>query len=332
MNSLTDKYHVLLDKFFNNEASEDEIESLANWMKYEDIPEAFDLHCKQRWSTSSDTVDRRTAQEMWDIISAKAGAGKKRFRIHPVLYRIASLVLLPVCICMGMYVSVLSKAEKDRCADTFEVLADKGQKASVILPDGTKAWINSGTRLSYNCNGNGRNVELDGEAYFEVAKDAERKFTVSCHDLRVEALGTVFNVKGYYADETVSVALLEGKVKVFNTTNSAILSPDQSLSFNRRDNSFLRTEIKDSREVDFWRRNILYFRSATLAEIAKTLERMYGVTVDFKDEELRNVPFSGSIRNSSLNNVFHIISLTYPITYEIKNDVITIKKGPATEK
>jgi len=332
MGSSIDKYKTLLDKFFNKEATKEEIDMLANWMKEKDVPEEFDSYSEQLWDLTSNQSDKQTEKEMWDIIAAKTGNRKKRFYLNPMLYRIASMILLPICICMGVYITTLSKIDKERESDIFEMLVDKGQKASVILPDGTKAWINSGTRLSYNFSNNERKVSLEGEAYFEVAKNNERRFIVNCNSLNIEALGTAFNVKGYNSDETVSVALMEGKVKVFNDANAAILSPNQSLSFNKNNDVFTRAEIKDNREIDYWRRNILYFRSASLAEIAKTLERMYGVTVNFEDEELKQVPFSGSIRNSSLNNVFHIISLTYPINYDIKNDVITINKDQIKRK
>lgn len=332
MDSSTDNYKILLEKFFNKEATKKEIELLADWMKEKDIPEEFNSYSEQFWELSSDRIDEQIEQEMWNVITIKTGNRKKRLYFNPMLYRIASMILLPVCICLGVYVTILSNIGKERESDTFEMLVDKGQKASVILPDGTKAWINSGTRLSYNYSNNERKVHLDGEAYFEVAKNLEKKFLVNCDGLKVEALGTAFNVKGYNSDETVSVALLEGKVKVFNNANTAILTPNQSLSFNKNNDVFTRAEIKDSREIDFWRRNILYFRSASLAEIAKTLERLYGVTVSFEDQELKDITFSGSIRNSSLNNVFHIISLTYPIHYEIKNDVITISKDQTKRK
>lgn len=321
-----EEYKKLLDKFISKEANEDEVKRLADWMKNTETPEEFDSYCKQLWESASTHSDKQMEQEMWNIIAEKITKHNKVSRLIPALYRIAACILLPICLLMGTYIYFQKEAEKTRDQDKFEVLVDKGQKANVVLPDGTKVWVNSGSKLSYNYSKNKRSVALDGEAYFEVAKDAEKRFVVNCNDLNVEALGTTFNVKGYSADEIVTVALFEGKVKVFNETNNTVLEPNQLIAFNRIGNTFSHSEIADSREIDFWRRNILFFRSVSLADIAKTLERTYGVTVRFKDEDLKKVPFSGSIRNSSLNNVFHIISLTYPISYEINNDVITIYK------
>lgn len=330
-NSITNKYILLLEKFLNKQATEEEIRILANWMMGTDTPKEFDLYCKQLWDTPKLKVEPETEVEveMWNVIASKLSSHRKRFKIHPVFYRVAVAILLPLCLFMGIYMYSIYDIDKPK---SFEVLVERGQKATVVLPDGSKVWLNSATSLTYNYEQEVRKVDLEGEAYFQVAKDPDKKFIVHCNDMQVEALGTIFNVKGYNNDGFVRVSLLEGSVKVYNETNSSILKPNESLAFDKKDKTFLLSEVKDSREIDFWRRNMLYFRSATLEDIAKTIERMYGVTVLFDDEEIKSIPFSGSIQNSSLSNVFHIISLTYPISYQINNDIVTIKKNRVEKK
>lgn len=322
------KRHIaLLDKYIKQEASKEEIKELSVWMESTDSSLEFDSYCEQQWNLSSDEINQQLSAEIWYAIEDKVEVNqRKKFRINPLFYRVAAMILLPLCIAMGGYLAYMSSSGGKLGEETFQVLVDKGQKANIILPEGTKVWINSGTKISYNYIGDILKLDLDGEAYFEVAKNPNRRFIVNSNDLNIESLGTTFNVKGYLLDNIVAVSLLEGKVKVYNETQQALLEPNKTIYFDRKLNTFTQADIKDSREVDFWRRNILYFRSATLAEIGKTLERMYGVTIKFEDESLKDVSFSGSIRNSSLNNVFHIISLTYPITYTIENDTITIKK------
>lgn len=328
MDLRTDKYRILLDKLFNGNATEEEIELLYNWMKNEETSKEFDSYCAYLWNNSFNQIPPQTEQEMWTVIRSKIGIvnKKKRIRFSSAFYKIASMILLPLFLCMGIYTFHIFNTEKERESDTYEVSVDKGQKASVILPDKTKAWINSATKLIYNYTRNERNVSLDGEAYFEIAKDPNKKFLIRCNGLNIEALGTALNVKGYGKDVAVSVVLIEGKIKVFNDVNSILLSPNQTISYNKQDNTFLRYEVEDISTVDFWRRNMLYFQSESLENIAKTIERMYDVTVRFEDEKLKDIPFSGTIRNSNLNNVLHIISLTYPIAYEINNDTVILRK------
>ena len=157
-----------------------------------------------------------------------------------------------------------------------------------------------------------------------MAKNKDKRFIVCCNDLEIEALGTTFDVKGYGDDLSVTTLLAEGSVRVSNKTNATLLKPGEKVEYHKNKQTFTKSPISDLREIDFWRNNMLIFNSASLAEIATTLERMYGVKVVFDSEKLKNVPFSGTIRNSSLHNVFYIISLTYPLTYKLEGDTVKI--------
>ena len=292
--------------------------------------ERFENYSDDLWAKDEHDVNPEIVQHIWKDIEhniAKASQEKQHRRLLTI-YRIAAAVLLPLTVALSAWFISDMCNDRHRANEVCEVVVDRGQKASLTLPDGTKVWMNSSSRLKYNNNYNQekRDIELEGEAYFEVAPNPDKAFTVHCGDLNIEALGTAFNVKGYQDDDDVTVSLLEGKVRIYNDDYGTCLTPNQSLCYDRPGMRFTKTDIRDSREVDFWRRNILYFRSATLAEMAKTLERMYGVTIRFEDEELKQVTFSGSIRNNSLTNVFHIISLTYPLSYQMEKDTIIVRK------
>jgi len=195
-----------------------------------------------------------------------------------------------------------------------------------LLENDVPEPLDVATHLSYDAeyNKSDRKIYLDGEAYFEVAKNKDKRFIVCCNDLEIEALGTTFDVKGYGDDLSVTTLLAEGSVRVSNKTNTTLLKPGEKVEYHKNKQTFTKSPISDLREIDFWRNNMLIFNSASLAEIATTLERMYGVKVVFDSEKLKNVPFSGTIRNSSLHNVFYIISLTYPLTYKLEGDTVKI--------
>ena len=201
----------------------------------------------------------------------------------------------------------------------------RGGEYALLLSDGTKVHLNAMTSLRFPVTfDNGpRKVELEGEAYFEVCKTGQ-PFIVCTQGMQVEALGTTFDVKGYCDDHSVTTLLAEGSVKVSNKTDVTLLKPGEKVEYHKSKQTFTKSVISDMREIDFWRNNMLIFNSSSLAEIATTLERMYGVKVVFDSEKLKNVLFSGTIRNSSLHNVFYIISLTYPLTYELEGDTVRI--------
>ena len=114
-----------------------------------------------------------------------------------------------------------------------------------------------------------------------MAKNKDKRFIVCCNDLEIEALGTTFDVKGYCDDHSVTTLLAEGSVKVSNKTDVTLLKPGEKVEYHKNKQTFTKSPISDMREIDFWRNNMLIFNSSSLAEIATTLERMYGVKVVF---------------------------------------------------
>ena len=327
------EYIILLERFLKGETTHDEERILVDWFKSDVSRDELRNYIQRKWEIASNSsiptdlkerMFRKIQSRIESVAVEKKDVG--RFSLRNIM-RYAAIGLLVICAGLGGHLltrySRSVGVEKD-----YLVFAAKGQKASVVLPDGSKVWLNSDSEIKYtNLYGDGeRIISLDGEAYFEVHPDKKRKFVVDCNGLNVEALGTTFNVKGYSSDPSVTTSLLEGSVKVYNNKQTVMLTPDECVSYHKTLGRFDKSIIEDSREIDSWRRNVLYFRSASLEEIAKTLERMYGVEIKFKAEELKNIPFSGSIRNNSLSNVFYIISLTYPLTYELDKDIVIIDK------
>ena len=326
-------YILLLEKFFRKEASAEEIKTLVEWIRKPGIREEFNSLCEHMWKASAVEIDATVEEEMWNHLQQKIEPSKillpKKNRWLPVFSRIAATILLPVCIGLGTYFAVSYVDAGGESQVPFTVAVDYGQKANLTLPDGTKVWLNSASYLSYNVeyNDKDRRVCLDGEAYFEVAKNKEKRFIVCCNDLEIEALGTAFNVKGYADDASVTTSLAEGSVKVSNNQGSTFLKPNERVEYRKKEHSFVKSKIADVREIDFWRNNMLIFDSTPLEEIATTVERMYGVKVIFESEELKKVPFTGTIRNNSLNKIFHIISLTYPLVYRLEGDTVRIENS-----
>lgn len=323
----SDQYIEMMDRYLRHEATSEEKAELLRRIGTSQMQQLFDEKAAGLWNSASSELDDDTRREMWQNLSkqVREDCSVGRRHLWRKIYRIASVVLLPVAVFLAVVAYYENgRAESDKTPFSFVV--DSGQKASMTLPDGTKVWLNSASKLSYypSYNRDDRRVYLTGEAYFEVAKNPDKKFVVACQGVEVEALGTTFNVKGYDDDATVSTSLIEGSVRVSHDDRSVLLSPSETVDFDKSSRLFAKSKIEDNRQVDFWRRNILYFRSATLAEIAKTMERLYGVSVEFESDALKEISFSGSIRNNSLTNAFYIISLTYPLTYEIDRNVVKI--------
>ena len=165
-----------------------------------------------------------------------------------------------------------------------------------------------------------RAYNLDSSFVYAQRKEelAHRMDKLDYLDDAAMNMAEVMGTTGMYKEALELLGQIDKK------TDAALLKPGEKVEYHKNKQTFTKSAISDMREIDFWRNNMLIFNSSSLAEIATTLERMYGVKVVFDSEKLKNVLFSGTIRNSSLHNVFYIISLTYPLTYELEGDTVRI--------
>ncbi|PBJ11419.1 fec operon regulator FecR [Flavobacterium sp. ACN6] len=208
-----------------------------------------------------------------------------------------------------------------------------GKKFRLELSDGTMVHLNSGTTLRYPVKfiaGENRQVYLDGEAFFDVAKDKKHPFIVNADELNVRVLGTHFNVSNYPEDAVTDVVLVEGSVGMyrsnedFDAAKNTILKPGYKGSFNKENASILSkpviTEIYTS-----WIDGGLTFRNMAFKNIITKLERRYNVTIINKNEKLANEKFNASFKEESIENVMSYFNDIHGINYTIKNDQILIK-------
>lgn len=188
----------------------------------------------------------------------------------------------------------------------------KGQMYGTVLSDGTKVWLNSQSSLRYpvSFNGDTRTVEINGEAYFEVApvrlrSGGKQPFIVKMpHAIEVQVLGTHFNVNSYSDEEAVRTTLLEGKVKVFTSNNSkTILQPGQQATLNKQTQALKKIDEVDVDEVVAWRYGYFQFKDADLKTVLRQIARWYDVEVEYAGK-VPAMDFVGKLpRNSNLSQV-----------------------------
>jgi ferric-dicitrate binding protein FerR (iron transport regulator) len=270
-------------------------------------------------TSQSHYIDKERSDRMLARIESeiKPDSNKvKHTRLYKKLMRVAAIMAIPiVSVFATLHISRLHEASTDR---TLTVSAAEGQKANLTLPDGTKVWLNSGTTLSYSPDFNRRDrvVELDGEAYFDVAYDKRKMFSVNTEGMRINVFGTSFNVKNHDADRYASATLVHGSIEAITDNGAFMQQPNQRLVYDKRLNRTtppIEVAVKDYTE---WRNNILRFANESLAEIVSTLERHYNVDIIISDAELNNMRISGTMPNTGLKSIMEVLSLTSPILYK----------------
>ena len=198
-----------------------------------------------------------------------------------------------------------------------EIRVPVGKTGALLLTDGTKVWLNASSKLTYDVNfiGGVRKVELEGEAYFEVAKNKEKPFLVVSNDQRVRVLGTHFNVKAYGENRTTTT-LMEGSVEVATEHRAYTLKPGQS-SIVTWGGADIKVGPAQMEKVNAWRNKEFAFFDASLDQIGNELSRWYDVEVQVVTRG-RGYGFTGVIsRNRSLEEVLEILNRTGQIRYHI---------------
>ena len=223
------------------------------------------------------------------------------------------------------------EALQEEQAEVIEFHTSKGQQSEFTLPDGTLVALNYDSKLRYRITNDKdlQEVELEGEAFFNVSKDKSRTFRVITHDMNVNVLGTEFNVRAYINDLRTEATLLSGRIEVKGIANQhdpIILQPGESWSLNRRSGKYSITEV-DTRMAVLWRDGEYYFDKISLRELANDLERMYKVDIHFQDVSLEEEIYSGSVyQDESITKFFEIINLTVPVDIRVEGSDIWLSR------
>lgn len=200
-----------------------------------------------------------------------------------------------------------------------------GQVIHLTLSDGTKIWLNSESSLRFPVvfQDNQRNVEITGEAYFEVARDPKRKFIVKSANFETEVLGTHFNVNTYSDESASKITLFEGSVKVSlpGTATSITLSPGQQATVK---SGIAKSTVTNMDAVIAWKDGMFVFDNLNIAAIMRQLSRWYNFSLHYSGD-VQNKHFTGSIsRNESTAQVLHMLELTDVIHFKITGNNVTI--------
>jgi ferric-dicitrate binding protein FerR (iron transport regulator) len=216
-----------------------------------------------------------------------------------------------------------------------EVTVPFGKKTTLVMADGTKVWLNAGSRFAFpqKFEGNRREVQLDGEAYFEVAKNKDQPFIVSTRNIEVQVLGTKFNLSAYQSDNFSETVLLEGAVNVLDNRKlfkaKLELKPNQKATYYTDKKELIRSEAPDAEMQISWINGWYKFSNQNLIAVLDKLERYYNIRfVHNSTLESKAFPISGKLDlKGSINEVMAVLSKVAKINYQIKeNEIIITEK------
>lgn len=236
-----------------------------------------------------------------------------------------------------------------------EIKTTYGSKTNLVLPDGTKVWLNAGSKMTYDkeYGVNLREINLTGEAYFDVIKDPKKPFIIHTGKINIKVLGTAFNVRCYPDEKNTETSLVRGSLEVTmkEGMEKIILKPNEKLIVKNTENQLEKTnhsqpgkiiskgsanvfEIsrlsvlpRDSSIVETsWVNNKLVFRSETFEQVALKMEKWYAVSILFKDEKVKEKKFTGIFEKETIEQALNALQLITLFNYRIIRDSVFIKK------
>ncbi|HAQ20552.1 MAG TPA: hypothetical protein DCR40_15180 [Prolixibacteraceae bacterium] len=310
-----------INSYFNGQLPADDEAEIVNWMKLDEKNRLYFFQIKSSLdpqkmehplleSSFSELQSKLTINQQFN---SKLTLGVKRI-YFPLLHIAAMLLIAAIAGFSIAYLTIQNNAPKTELA-WFETKVSRGEKSQLILPDGSKVWVNSESSISYPSNfmeGN-REIKLNGEAYFEVAKFEGEPFTVKTNDYNVRVLGTKFNIMAYSDFNRTETSLIEGKIEIQKGGQHIPVVPGQTLTFSDNKFSIIKTNASQKAQ---WKDGIFDFDQITFKELVVRLEHWYDVDIIVRNPELNRIVYSGIFKNEeTIWQVLNTFQMTLPIRY-----------------
>ncbi|WP_321335150.1 FecR family protein [uncultured Bacteroides sp.] len=279
----------LLYRFFNGEASLEEEVKVKTWIE----------------ESEENRREFLRERKLFDLMIFR-GEGGNRVKVQHRLYRkrvfleclkVASVIVVTLLMNFLYFHFTGERGKEEIAMQTVNV--PYGQRVNLSLSDGTTVWLNSGSHMSYpeSFAKGGREVYLDGEAYFEVAHNKKRPFTVHAGKYDVEVLGTKFNVDAYSKEGTFESSLLEGKIKLISRKDQSSLMLAPSYKAVRKGEKLFVSRITDY-DVYRWKEGLICFKNKSFTDILKSFEKYYDLRIVIENMKLKNPLLTGKFRLS----------------------------------
>ena len=301
----------LIVRYLDGSASAEEEAQLLQWLR-------------QSEDNRNDFLRMRDLWLLCDEASAEDALKRFRCRISPAhhtpflaWWRAAGIALL--CLAAG-YGLAGRFHDKDVYVRNQWITA-AGSKGRFVLPDGTTVWLNSNSKLTCpeDFREGTRSVALEGEAYFEVARNKEQPFVVHSGGLCVEALGTAFDLANYPADSLIETVLVEGSLRITGDAlpQGVVLKPNQRFAYGKEKHQAKLHQAKAGLYID-WIKNRLVFDNDCLADIKISMEGWYNVGIDCPEDFAASTRMSFTVRGESIDEILKAMSFIIPIRYSVE--------------
>ena len=298
-----------LYKYFNNQATEGERKETVTWAQ--SSPDNLKEFCHERNIYNAILLSTNTMRHtQYDF--------RRHYRIQ--LLRIAAVVTLLLSVAFGCFYFMLG----DRIVPLYSLTVPAGNSNTLLLPDGTKVWLNAESTIKYPSSflGLQRNIEIEGEAYLEVAHNRWRPFIVNTPNGKIKVLGTKFYLSSTNEEKDFMVSLIEGSVKISSGNKSATLKPGYRAQF--KDGEFKQSVIR-TLESELWKDGIYYFKDKSFDELMEGFEKCFGVKICIDREIQSSEHYTGKFyRYNGVQHALQALQHDFDFDFRLDNEHNTI--------
>ena len=302
-------------RYLKNQCTDKEFKSFIDVFISAERKEELNANMKAHWNSVQEEDElpdlTGTLHKIHYAINSQEEKPVRKVKFTSYLVRAAAILLIPLSIAFFYTIQQNGKQEIERTIST-----PLASKSHFVLPDGTNVWLNSGSSITFSDDygKKQRNVQLTGEAFFDVQK-SEIPFFVKTNYATVKVLGTAFNVMAYH-DENPSVTLERGKVFVSSNSGlNKVLIPGEQAEIDSVSSSISVRRV-DADIYSSWVKNQLIFRNETLNEVVKRLERWYNIKIEIDDKFISDKKLTATIEYESITEVMDLLEITLSLKYE----------------
>jgi len=354
---------ILIGKKLSGNATAEELAELEELLREEGITDRYSISLlEDLWKNQYQEKSNTNLEQKWNAFEAKLDVAEKNEiattepeAVQPNTSskgRIIKFFRFSVWVAASIVLVILwfAKGQKIENNGANVIVAPKNGISKVQLPDGTKVWLNSGSKLVYGADYGTelRKVSLAGEAFFDVVKDAHHPFILTTSTINIRVLGTAFNVRAYSKDKTSETSLVRGRIELTvlkNPEKKIILKASEKLTIINKEQEPAKgiTSGSTTEEVPLialgrihqakkdtlpsealWMEDKLAFDAESFENLAERLERRYNVSIVFKNEETKKLRFTGKFQNESIDRALRALQVSAYFHFKTDSNKIVI--------
>ena len=318
----------IINKVLENTSSKQEATDVVDWFansiegqNYLSESMDRDFYLMEESANQSDLISPVQSAK----ILANINKATQRKKISNLLFKIAA-ILIPFVFIISITIYLTAQVGLLGNSNYSEIYVPKGETMTILFQDGSQAYLNSDTKMSYpeKFGLKNRKVFLEGEAYFDVSSNKRRPFIVETDKALVTVLGTSFNVNAYGNDDLIEVVLDEGEVVLGVDKRNYTLLPGQKAIYNKVNGLTSIANMRKSLEESIWRDNVLHFSNTPLYDVVKTLNRRFDIRFVIENSAALEYTYTLTSKQTTIEDILLELEKITPVKFVLEDNIVHV--------